>query len=200
MLAWGVQAPARPSAPPPTAHRLPTETDLIRGCKRRHPPSQEGLYRLYWSFAMSVALRYGPTRDDATEVCHDAFLKAFEAIDSVDDARPFRPWFRQILVRCAIDRHRSMRRHHATIRAEGEPPELDVAPDQAATLAAGEILALLAALPGLHRDVFNLYEIEGYSHDEIGALLGVAPGTSRSALARAKRQLRALYHQTTALP
>ena len=190
----------RPRVPSPTDDRLQTETDLIRGCKRRHAPSQEALYRRFWSYAMSVALRYGPTRDDALEVCHDAFLKAFEAIDAVDDGRPFRPWFRQILVRCAIDRHRSTRRHYATIWAEAEPPEPGVLPDQVGALEAADILALLSGLSELHRDVFNLYEIEGHSHDEIAALLGVAPGTSRSALVRAKRQLRALYHQTTALP
>lgn len=172
---------------------MPTDRDLVRGCQRQDPASQEALYRRYWSFAMSVALRYARTRDDALELCHDAFLKAFRSMDVVDPDRPFRPWFRRVLVRCAIDRHRSTRRYHATIGPQAEPPEPSEAPDHSVALEAQEILRLLAALPDAHRDVFNLYEIEGYSHDEIAGLLGIAPGTSRSHLTRAKRRLQSLY-------
>ena len=172
-----------------------TDEELIRGCQRRHPPSQEALYRRHWSFAMSVCLRYAPSRDDALEVAHDAFLKAFRSIDSVDPERPFRAWFRQVLVRCAVDHHRSTRRHHATLVPEADPPEASVPADGLGALEAGEILALLGALPEVQRDVFNLYEVDGYSHDEIADLLGIAPGTSRSHLTRARRRLRTLYHQ-----
>lgn len=178
---------------------MPTDAELIQACKRRHPAGQEALYRRYWSFAMSVALRYGPTRDDALEVCHDAFLKAFQTIDRVDEGRPFGPWFRQILVRCAIDRYRSARRYYATVETEADPPEAAVAADQSMALEADEILALLAALPEVLRAVFNLYEVEGYSHDEIADLLGIAPGTSRSYLTRAKGRLQTLYLQTATL-
>lgn len=144
---------------------------------------------------MSVALRYSPSRDDALETCHDAFVKAFENIDSMDEARPFKPWFRRILVHCAIDRHRSTRRYHATIEPEAEPPEAPVDADALADLQAEEILALFAELSDAQRDVFNLYEIEGYSHEEIADLLGMAVGTSRSHLTRARKRLQTLYLQ-----
>lgn len=174
---------------------MPTEEELIRGCQRHHPPSQEALYRRHWSFAMSVCLRYAPSRDDALELAHDGFVKAFRSIDGVDPERPFRPWFRRVLVRCAIDRHRSTRRYHTTIAPETDPPDVAVPPEQSVALEAADILGLLAALPDVQRDVFNLVEVDGYSHEEIAGLLGIAPGTSRSHLTRAKRRLRALYHQ-----
>ena len=172
---------------------MPTDRDLVQGCQRQDGACQEALYRRYWSFALSVALRYARTRDDALEVCHDAFLKAFRHIDAVDPERPFAPWFRRVLVRCAIDRHRSTRRHHATVVPEADPPEPAQAADHSVALEAQEILDLFRHLPEAHRAVFNLYEVEGYSHDEIADLLGIAPGTSRSHLVRAKRKLRALY-------
>ena len=174
---------------------MPTERDLIHGCQRQHPPSQEALYRRYWSFAMSVALRYARSREDALEVAHDAFVKAFGAIEGVDPERPFKPWFRRILVRCAIDHHRSTRRHYATLAPEADPPEAEVAASQAVQLEAAEILRLLAALSDAQRAVFNLYEVEGYTHEEIAALLEIAPGTSRSHLTRARARLQTLYHQ-----
>ncbi|WP_094550966.1 RNA polymerase sigma factor [Rubricoccus marinus] len=173
---------------------MPTERDLIHGCKQQHPPSQEALYRLYWSFAMSVALRYAASREDALEVAHDAFVKAFGAMGDVDPGRPFKPWFRQILVRCAIDQHRSTRRHYATLAPSDDPPEAPVHADQLGALETGEILQLLAELSEPQRAVFNLYEVEGYSHDEIAGLLGIAVGTSRSHLTRARARLQALYH------
>lgn len=173
-----------------------SERDLILGCQRQDPASQEVLYRRFWSLAMSVALRYTPTRDDAMELAHDAFLKAYGRIDAVDPDRPFGPWFRTVLVRCAVDRHRSTRRYHATIAPQAEALEHPVEADHSVTLEADEILALLAGLDDVPRAVFNLYEVEGYSHDEIADQLGIAPGTSRSHLARAKRQLRAMYQQS----
>ena len=146
---------------------------------------------------MSVCLRYTPTRDDALELAHDAFLRAFGALDRVDEDRPFKPWFRSVLVRAAIDRHRSVRRHLATIAHEADPPAVSVAPGHSITLEADEILSLLAGLPDTERAVFNLYEVEGYTHEEIAGLLSIAPGTSRSHLTRAKRRLRSLYHAHT---
>jgi RNA polymerase sigma factor (sigma-70 family) len=176
---------------------VPNELELIRGCKRGHPPSQEGLYRRYWSFAMSVCLRYAPTRDDALEASHDAFLNAFRTMDRFDEARPFQAWFHRILVRCAIDRHRATRRYHATVTPEPDPPDEGVDPGHSITLEADEILRLLAHLPDVQRAVFNLYEVEGYAHDEIAGLLGIAPGTSRAHLSRARRRLETLYFQQT---
>jgi RNA polymerase sigma factor (sigma-70 family) len=178
---------------------VPTELELIRGCKRRHAPSQEGLYRRYWSFAMSVCLRYVPTREDALEIAHDAFLNAFRSIDRFDEARPFRAWFRRILVRCAIDRHRATRRYHASVYPEPDPPDAEVDPGHSITLEADEILLMLARLPDVQRAVFNLHEVEGYTHDEIAGLLDIAPGTSRAYLSRAKHRLEALYIQLTSI-
>ncbi|GAB5537150.1 MAG: sigma-70 family RNA polymerase sigma factor [Rubricoccaceae bacterium] len=143
---------------------------------------------------MSVALRYAPSRDDALELAHDAFLRAFRQLDRFEDGRPFMPWFRTILVRIAVDRHRSTRRYHATIEPEADPPESVAEGTPLDALEAADVLRLLRALPEDHRAVFNLYEIEGYSHDEISGLLGIAAGTSRSHLTRAKARLRDLYH------
>lgn len=177
------------------ADESPTDEGIIEGCRRGDPPAQEALYRRHWPFAMSVCLRYAPTREDALEVAHDAFVNAFRALDRFDRGRPFRPWFRAVLVRCAVDHHRSTRRHRATVVPETDPPEVPVAAGALDALQAADLLRLLGALSADERAVFNLYEVDGHSHDEIAALLGVAPGTSRSHLARAKRRLRALYHE-----
>ncbi len=142
---------------------------------------------------MSVCRRYATNRDDALEILNDGFMKVFENISKHDQDRPFKSWFRKILVNTAIDRFRVEKRFRVSIRIE----EVEVAgePELGSWMEAEEILSLLSGLPELYRLIFNLYEVEGYSHDEIAGMLDIAPGTSRSHLSRAKLMLRKSYMQ-----
>lgn len=159
---------------------------------------QEALYKQYYSFAMSVCLRYTPTRDDALEVVNDSFMKVFRSIDQYDDTRPFKTWFRRILINASLDQYRSNKRYLSSVDLIADytdnmiqPEESDFSGD---VLDAEDVLKLYGKLPEIYRLVFNLYEIEGYSHDEIAGMLDIAPGTSRSNLSRAKKMLVNLYH------
>lgn len=140
---------------------------------------------------MSVCLRYHPRRNDAVELLNDSFMKVFENIDRFDPEKPFRSWFRRILVNTCLDRYRENKRFQ--ILSEWEEDDVVVEAEYTGRMEAEEILALLAELPELYRLIFNLYEIEGYSHDEIAGMLHIAPGTSRSHLSRAKTLLRKAY-------
>lgn len=144
---------------------------------------------------MSVALRYTASREDALEVCNDAFLQVFRHLARYDRERPFRAWFRKVVVNASLDRFRLQQRNLRLVVQRDELPEVAIEADSLAHLRAEDLLALLRALPEVHRMVFNLYEVEGYSHDEIAGVLGIAPGTSRSHLTRAKQRLQALYRQ-----
>jgi RNA polymerase sigma factor (sigma-70 family) len=120
-------------------------------------------------------------------------MKVYENISRYDQQRPFKSWFRKILVNTALDRFRAGRRFRPgdtidEVEAAGEP-------EFSSWMGVEEILALLSDLPELYRLIFNLYEVEGYSHDEIASMLEIAPGTSRSHLSRAKLMLRKSYMQ-----
>jgi RNA polymerase sigma factor (sigma-70 family) len=142
---------------------------------------------------MSVCIRYTANRDDALEILNDGFMKVFENISKYDQERQFKSWFRKILVNTALDRFRAGRRFRTVTGIE----EVEVAdePEFSRLMDAEEILSLLLGLPDLYRLIFNLYEVEGYSHDEIAGMLDIAPGTSRSHLCRAKLILRKIYKQ-----
>lgn len=145
---------------------------------------------------MSIALRYTASREDALEVCNDAFLHVFRHLGRYDRERPFRAWFRKIVVNAALDRYRQQQRHlRLVIPHEDVPEAQSEVTDALAHLRVEDLLGLLRALPEPYRMVFNLYEVEGYTHDEIAGLLGIAPGTSRSHLTRARQKLQALYRQ-----
>lgn len=178
-----------------------TEQEIIQGCRRGKRRFQELLYRLYFGFGMSVCLRYSYSREDAIEILNDGFMKVYNNIGGYDESRPFRTWFRKILVNTAIDHHRANRENRLRITAYDTADEIDEArktaglDDTEITAGAEAILALFDRLPENYRMIFNLYEIEGYNHDEIAGMLGISPGTSRSALSRAKTMIRALYNK-----
>ncbi|TVQ13970.1 MAG: RNA polymerase sigma factor [Balneolaceae bacterium] len=144
---------------------------------------------------MSVCLRYASGREDALEILNDSFMKVFRNIHSYDENRPFKTWFRRILINTALDHYRANRRH---LRLADPGVDIDTAgpsvePDYEVALKAEEILMLFNRLPEIHRVIFNLYEVEGYNHEEIAGMLDIAPGTSRSHLSRAKKKLETLY-------
>ncbi len=170
------------------------ELSLIKGCIRGKSKYQEELYRYYYGYAMSICLRYAGSREEASEVLNDSFMKIFAKIKQFDAKKSFRAWLRRIIVNTAIDNYRKNKKHSYGMdisSAEGEYEQFNIL-DQ---LAAEDIYRIVQKLPDKYRLAFNLYEIEGYSHEEIAEQLGIPVGTSRSNLSRAKRKLRELLEQ-----
>lgn len=167
------------------------ETELIGWCKKGSLKHQEMLYKHYYGFAMGVARRYCFNNDDVMEVVNDGFIKVFKTVNTYDVSKPFKAWLRTIIVNTAIDRRRKELKHQLIV-------ELDSAmPVSAGTyiiegINARDILKLMDNLPAIQRTIFNLYEVDGYSHDEIAVMLAIAPSSSRVYLTRAKEKLRKL--------
>ena len=172
-----------------------SDIDLIKGCVEGRLVFQELLYKRYFSFAMSVCIRYTKNVDEAMEIVNDSFMKMFNNLNDYNIDRPFKSWFSKILVNTTIDSFRKGLKHSANLSLELVDEAEDIEPNIDNVLSAEDILKLFAELPEVYRFTFNLYEIEGYSHEEIGKMLGVAESTSRSNLTRAKKMLRTLYNK-----
>ncbi len=170
-----------------------SDSDLIEGCRKGKPHFQEMLYKRFFSFAMSVCIRYTPNTDDAIEVVNDSFLKVFESISKYDSQKPFKSWFSKVLVNTAIDSFRKNLKFQVEVSLNGMADTEGSGTQLNSELSVNDITNLFAQLPEMYRLTFNLYEIEGYSHEEIGEMLGVTTSTSRSNLTRAKKMLRELY-------
>ncbi|MGI4728802.1 MAG: RNA polymerase sigma factor [Janthinobacterium lividum] len=168
-----------------------TEPELIRQCKHGNLKYQELLYKQFYGYAMGIGLRYSANRDDALEVVNDAFIKVFNTIKSFDERLPLKPWLRRILVNTAID----LRRKNSRNLAEADLDEAVTISTPSAVLTqlhVEDILLMMNALPEINRLVFNLYEVDGYSHEEISRMLQIAESSSRVYLSRAKERLRKL--------
>lgn len=177
------------------APNIPALTDLLAGCLRNHRQSQELLYRQFYGYAMSICLRYAPTREGALEVLNDGFLKVFTRLEQYDTNQPFKSWLRRILINTALDHYRQEVRHmnHASV----EQIELTAVANEAdaqSQLAHEDLLALIQRLSPAYRLVFNLAVMDGFTHDEIAEQLGISVGASKSNLARARENLRQMLH------
>ena len=140
---------------------------------------------------MGICLRYTYTKTDASEILNDSFLKVFKSINSFNEELPFKPWLRKIIVNTTIDYYRKNARFSPMLEIE-EVENEGFNIDAIDTLTYHDLIKILDELPEPYRLIFNLYEIEGYTHKEIAEKTGLNESTSRSYLARAKKKLRTL--------
>lgn len=166
---------------------------LLEGCLRAHRESQKRLYQHYYNYGMSISLRYANDRDEASEILNDAFMKTFTNLKSFDLSKPFKPWFRRILVNTAINYFHKKQREMPTEDVQKAKNESD-SEKILSGISYQELITLLQKLPPAYRTVFNLHVIEGYTHEEIGAMLNITAGTSKSNLFKAKEQLKLILN------
>ena len=170
--------------------------ELIAACENGTLRSKERLYKHFYSYAMSISRLYTYSNDDAVSILNDGFLKVFAALDKgrYDIKTPFKYWLRRIIINTAIDSYRKNLKHYHHLDIE-EMDHLQTGSDHMEGLTFQDFMKLLDQLPELHRLVFNMYEIQGYKHDEIAKKLGIETSSSRVFLTRAKKKLRVLYNQ-----
>jgi RNA polymerase sigma factor (sigma-70 family) len=146
---------------------------------------------------MSVCLRYTQTREEAVEVLNDGFLKVFTKLNQYDLGQPFKPWLRRILINTATDYYRQALPHYYQNDLAAAEHIGTGEADALSGLSHEYLLSVVQQLSPAYRLVFNLYAIDGYSHDEIAGQLGISVGASKSNLARARENLRLMLQKKT---
>ncbi len=172
-----------------------TEHDIIKGCIAGKREFQKKLYETFSGKMLFVCFRYCKNREEAEDVLQEGFIKVFKHINTFKFEGSFEGWVRRIMVNTAIEHIRKNKHTHAFDDVENmvESPESEL--DITGKLNEKELLKMVHMLPDGYRAVFNLYAIEGYSHKEIADLLGIAEGTSKSQLSKAKVFLKTLLHK-----
>lgn len=150
---------------------------------------------MFYAYGMSITLRYADSSDQAAVILNDAFLKVFVNIKKYDTDRPFKPWLRRIIINTAINYYHKHK--NDPIEERLEPATSITATEETITsrISYDEIIEMIQHLTPAYRTVFNLYVIEGFKHEEIARILGIAVGTSKSNLSKAKRNLQAILEK-----
>ncbi len=164
---------------------------LLQDCRKGSREAQKRLYEHFYGYAMSVCLRYSKTKEEAKEIMNDGFMKFFTHIHQHDEGASVKSWLRRIMINTAIDHYRKHNKHYhhqdiddTTVRNIADNTQ------GTETISYEELIKMVQKLPDAYRAVFNLYVIDGYTHEEIAEQLGIVVGTSKSNLFKAREHLK----------
>ncbi len=172
---------------------------LLSGCRKNDRNSQKELYYLLRGFALKICYRYSNRNEESEEIMNEAFVKMFKNLQQFDEERQpdilisLKGWFKRILVNTCIDhfrKHQSQMNGHL-LTQESEKIE-DRSENGLDILSYKEIVEAIRLLSPAYRTVFNLFVIEGLTHEEIATNLGISVGASKSNLSKARDNLRKL--------
>ncbi len=169
-----------------TGNHTISETDLISGCISGDRQMQEELYNRFAGKMNAVCLRYSNNADDARDLLQEGFIKVYRNLHKFRAEGSFEGWVRRVFVNSSIEQFRKKSIQLLTVSDKEESTIEDADISALDLLAEKDIISLVQELSPGYRTVFNLYVIEGYSHKEIAAQLGISEGTSKSQLARAR--------------
>ncbi len=166
-----------------------SEIDLINGCKKGDKKAQKTLYDKYAAKMLGVCIRYFRDIEEAEDALQEGFIKIFNNIDKFRNEGSFEGWIRRIIVNTSLNCYKSNLKHYYGTDYEEIEEFIEDEKLKFDNLSVEFLLKVIQDLPEGYRLVFNLYEIEGYSHKEIAEMLGVSVNTSKSQLMKAKRSL-----------
>ncbi len=173
------------------------ESQLLSSCiSERTEENFEKLYKHFYGFSMRVCYRYLKNEHEAIEVVNDSFMAIFKKIDSYDLKRPFEPWFRRILINNSINYIKKYSKHALSDIEESDTVDIEHADNAGfSNLSYNELLDLIQRLSPSYQTVFNLFVIDGFSHEEIAEKLSISINSSKSNLSRARENLRKMLSQ-----
>ncbi len=160
------------------------EAELIKQCIKNNRTAQKELYGKYKDTLFFISLKYCKNEADAEDNTHDAFITIFQNIKTYRNKGAFEGWMKRITIFKAIDKYKKNMPINIEIKDDilAEPITID----EEQNLSLDQLLNLIQELPDQYRLVFNLYQLDGYSHKEIASLLNISEGTSKSNFHRSK--------------
>lgn len=162
---------------------------LIKDCLANRPSAQKQLYEEFAAQMLGVCYRYTKSMEDAEDVLQEGFIKVFRNLSQFKGEGELGGWIRRIMVNTALNFLKKNEKYQSELSftdnilhpVSSDNPEIN--------LNAKELALLIRQLPAGYQTIFNLHAVEGYSHVEIGKMLGINEGTSRSQYSRARALL-----------
>ena len=173
------------------------DQELVSGVLRGSPAHQTALYRQYSVPMFRVVLRFARDKAEAEDMLQDGFIRVYRDMAQFRGEGALGGWIRRIMVNTALS-HLRKQRDFIRDTADFSPFEnrMRTEEDFAANLDAETLVKYLQKLPPGYRAVFNLYAIDGFSHEEIAEQLGISIGTSKSQLFKAREYLKKMLDKS----
>ncbi|MEL7120254.1 MAG: RNA polymerase sigma factor [Bacteroidota bacterium] len=169
---------------------------IVKACKKGDPKAQRELYDLHKGKMFVLCQRYANNREDAEDILQEGFIAVFKCLDQYREDGPLGAWVRKVILNAALQYIRKQK--HQLVKMEENEIEyllnksIDYSPSESREQ---ELIKLIQKLPLGFRTVFNLYILEGYTHQQIADELNISVGTSKSQLNRAKAHYKKLLAQ-----
>lgn len=168
------------------------ENQLIEDCKRRKKGAFERLYQKYSSKLLGVCFRYSKSREEAEDILQEGMIKVFQNIESFSGKGSFEGWLKRIMVNTAINNYRRNAKYIIDQEFNENLPDktLDEEIKISDRINKEKLFECIHSLPRGYQLVFNMYAIDGLTHNEIANELKISVNTSKSQLHKARRHLR----------
>ncbi len=171
------------------------DNELVQLCLKENAPAQKRLYELFASKMNGVCYRYARNGEDARDILQEGFIKVFTRLKSFKGDGPLEAWIRRIMVNTALDFIKARSKNLFDDEEKIDVKNHATNPEVMNKLQSEDLVNCISKLPEGFKAVFNLYAIEGFSHKEVGELLGITESTSRSQYTRARTKLEQIIQQ-----
>jgi len=165
------------------------QSHLIKNCLKGKAAAQKQLYDAYASTMFGVCYRYTKSLQDAEDVLQDGFVRVFSFLHQYNEEGELGAWIRKIMVNTALNYLKKSKKYQHDLLFDTTELHVITNDNPEVLLNAKELAGLIRQLPTGYQTIFNLYAIEGFSHVEIGQMLGISENTSRSQYMRARHLL-----------
>jgi len=165
-----------------------SNTILIKGCLAQNSKSQKALFETFAPTMYAICYRYAGDEDQAKDLLQDGFIKVYTKLGEFKFEGSFEGWLKRIFINHSLEYLRKEKRQPDIINVD-DAHDIASEPFHFSSIDSRQILAQIQKLPTGYRTVINLYIIEGYSHKEIGELLGISESTSKTQLFKARQLL-----------
>lgn len=166
------------------------DESLIAGCIKGNQIAQKTLFDSFSPKFFALCLRYMKSTDDAEDVLQEGMVKIFTKLPEYKGKGSFEGWMRRIVVNTCLDQIRKNQKLKFDVSLDQEEYKLSMNAHILENMSANELIEEIKKMPPGYRVVFNMFAIEGYSHQEIAEKLGVKESTSKSQYLRARAYLK----------
>jgi RNA polymerase sigma-70 factor (ECF subfamily) len=170
---------------------------LIKNCLKGQPAAQKALYNLFAPQMLGVCFRYTKSLEDAEDVLQESFVRVFKFLHQYKGDGDVGAWIRRVMVNTALNYLKQSKKYQNDLHFDKAELHVVTTEEPEMLLNAKELAALIRQLPTGYQTIFNLYAVEGYSHQEIGQMMGISENTSRSQYMRARHLLISWINNST---